>query len=114
MIRKSWEMRKELRENMVGGTGSVRLTHLLEGDELLGKSRLCAVLTFGPGDSIGPHSHVKDAEIYYMLQGELTLLHDGAETVIRSGDVVFTANGEGHSVENRTHARAELLAVVLL
>lgn len=114
MIRKKEDMRLQLRENICNGDGSIECLHLLEKEEMCGKARLCALMTLKPGDSIGLHPHGPDAEIYYILSGEMIGTDNGKEVVLHAGDAMFTANNETHSVKNVASEPAVLLAVVML
>lgn len=113
MIRREAEMRTLVREHLRGGEGTIENIMILEPEQMLGKCTLCAKFFFAPGTSIGEHAHVDDAEIYYVLEGELTVVEDGVEHILKPGDVAFTANGASHKVENRTTQQAVMLAVIL-
>lgn len=71
MIRKMADMRLQERPNVCGGDGVLHARHLVEASESAGKASLCCVMTIDPPCSIGPHPHGPDAEMYYILEGEL-------------------------------------------
>ena len=50
------------------------------------------------------HWHEKEDEFVYILEGEVVLIEDGGETVLKAGDAAaFKANsGDGHHLVNRT------------
>jgi len=50
------------------------------------------------------HWHAVEDEFVYMLEGELVLVEDGGETLLRPGDCAgFKAgNGDGHHFQNRS------------
>jgi uncharacterized cupin superfamily protein len=54
------------------------------------------------------HWHEQEDEFIYMLEGELVLVEDGGETVLKPGDAAgFKAgSGNGHKLENRTQRDA--------
>lgn len=105
MIRKRKEMRREVsRENFV-------LEHVFSKEELCGKSSLIARIMLGPGDAATMHEHLEDAELYYVISGEIVTVENGVESMLHAGDASFTAGG-AHSVENRSNENAEFLAVV--
>ena len=54
------------------------------------------------------HWHEQEDEFIYMLEGELVLVEDGGETVLKPGDAAgFKAgSGIGHKLENRTQRDA--------
>ncbi len=59
------------------------------------------------------HWHSHEDEFVYVLQGELTLVEDGGETVLRAGDcAAFPKNtGDGHHMINRSNAMAVYIEV---
>jgi len=54
------------------------------------------------------HWHLKEDEFVYVLEGELVLIEDGGETLLRAGDcAAFPKNtGNGHHMINRSGAMA--------
>jgi len=114
MIKKAGEHREELRV-IADGKGEIILNHKFEREQMFGKSRLCAEIIIKPGYSIGMHPHKDDAEIYYMLCGELvSVSSDGSEEPFLPGDAMLTGGGEVHSVRNDTDKDAKMLAIVML
>ena len=59
------------------------------------------------------HWHSAEDEFVYVLQGEVVLIEDGGETVLRAGDcAAFPKNtGNGHHMINRSNAVAVYLEV---
>ena len=59
------------------------------------------------------HWHSHEDEFVYVLSGELTLVEDHAETVLRAGDCAAfpKASGNGHHLQNRSRAVAVYLEV---
>ncbi len=113
MIRRKADMRVEMRARIRGGEGTLRCVNILEKDETLGKMRYCALLHLEPGQSIGPHAHGPDAELFYLLQGRLSVTDNGVTTQLDEGDAMFTGDGATHSVRNDTDRLAVLMAVIL-
>jgi len=67
-----------------------------------------------PGNWSGQrHWHSHEDELVYVLEGELTLIEDGGETLLRAGDcAAFAKNsGNGHHMINRSDAMAIYLEV---
>jgi len=70
--------------------------------------------TLKPGASSAlRHWHEKEDELIYMLEGEVVLVEDGGETVLRAGDAAgFKANSrDGHHLVNRTARNAVYLEI---
>ena len=59
------------------------------------------------------HWHSHEDELVYVLEGELTLIEDGGETLLRAGDCAAFAKGtgNGHHMINKSGAMAVYLEV---
>jgi uncharacterized cupin superfamily protein len=59
------------------------------------------------------HWHEREDEFIYVLEGELVLIEDGGETLLKPGDAAgFKANsGNGHHLVNKTDRNATYLEV---
>lgn len=59
------------------------------------------------------HWHSAEDEFVYVLEGEVVLVTDAGEEVLRAGDCAGFKAGEadGHQLQNRTHAEAALLEI---
>jgi quercetin dioxygenase-like cupin family protein len=114
MIKNATDMRTEMREQMRGGKGSVKIAHLFEPGEFQGKARLMARVTLAPGCSIGPHEHAGEEELFYIAKGR-GLVHDGGQVrEVASGDAIITGGGSSsHAIENIGAEDLELVAVIL-
>lgn len=97
----------------MGGQGDVKFTKILEKEEFQGKGRLFALTTLEPGCSIGMHQHKGDVEAYYIVRGQGTVNDNGQEVVVGPGDVVFTKDGESHSITNNGTATLDFIALIL-
>lgn len=114
MIHTSSQMKTEFRENMRGGQGRIKITHLFTQDELKGKCRLCARIAIEPGDSIGFHDHQNEEEVYILIKGTALVNDDGIERELVAGDAILTGGGKGHAIKNIGKETLELMAVILL
>lgn len=113
MIKRAGELSTEVFPNRFGGKGDFKVTKLLELDQLQGKGRLFARNILEPGHSLGWHQHTGDIEAYYIITGEGTVDDNGVKSVVKKGDVVFTGNGEFHSIENTGTTTLEFVALIL-
>ncbi len=59
------------------------------------------------------HWHEREDELVFMLEGELVLVEDGGETVLKAGDAAaWKANsGNGHQLVNRSDRDAVFLEI---
>jgi uncharacterized cupin superfamily protein len=72
------------------------------------------LVTLAPGAwSSQRHWHQHEDELVYVLEGELVLVEDAAETVLRPGDSAGWPAGvpDGHHLQNRSQAAATFLVV---
>ena len=113
MIKRASELTTEVFQNRFGGNGELKVTKLLEMDQLQGKGRLFARNLLEPGSSLGGHEHKGDVEAYYILAGEGTYDDNGTKVQVKAGDVLFTNNGESHSIENTGSVNLEFIALIL-
>jgi mannose-6-phosphate isomerase-like protein (cupin superfamily) len=113
MIKRPQELTVNRVNKLRDGRGTTTMYHLIEGNELKGKAKLISRLVLDPGASIGLHEHINDFEVYYILKGEGRVLDDGFMQPIGSGDVVYTADGQSHYLENTGDGELELLAIVI-
>ena len=86
---------------------------LLSLEEFHGKGRLLSHSVIYPGSSIGFHQHHGDFETYYILKGEGVADDNGVKTPVKAGDVIYTKDGESHSIENTGTENLEIIALVL-
>ena len=113
MIKQANELKQSIVHNLRGGIGDITRIDLFSGDEMLNKAISCAVLLLPKGASIGEHSHSPDAEIYYILSGNLRVTDDNITKDLHEGDVVFTGDGATHSVVNLSEKDATLLSIII-
>lgn len=98
IIRKS-EIRVD-KSNLRNGKGIVKREFIVEGENLRNKAKLFSKITIPIGGSIGMHDHTDDFEIYYILSGKGKVLDNGGFIEVNEGDVVYTADGDEHCIEN--------------
>lgn len=113
MIRKANECKKESRENMRGGPGTVEMVHFATPAELYEKGRLFGSIILNPGCGIGFHVHEKDSELFYLAKGEAVYNDNGTEYPVSAGDVMICPAGTGHAITNNSDSVAELIAVIV-
>ncbi|MBP3634033.1 MAG: cupin domain-containing protein [Oscillospiraceae bacterium] len=100
-------------ENAMGGPGKIRFDKPFTMEQLGGRFCNLTRVTMRPGDGVGQHAHTENAEVYYMLEGEATIIDDGVESVLRAGDAQFCADGHTHGIYNHTDKDASFLAIIV-
>lgn len=114
MLRAKEEYRREIRSEYRGGKGELIFSHLLEPAEYDNKGRLFARLTLSAGGTLPYHTHNKDMEILYALEGQALLSEDGENYVpFRAGDISVVYSGSGHALRAMPDSPFVYLAVVL-
>ena len=64
-----------------------------------------------PGGGAGPNSTPFE-KVYVVLEGEMTVIINGAETVLREMDSCTISPGEVREIENRSNHVCKLLVVL--
>ncbi len=113
MIIRTGELGREVVPNRFGGKGEVKITRIIEKDAFHGKGRVFAHNIIEPGSSVGLHRHQGDFEVYYILRGRGTINDDGVLSEVGPGDVIYTDDGQSHSLENTGDTTLEVIALVL-
>jgi mannose-6-phosphate isomerase-like protein (cupin superfamily) len=106
-------MKREEREAMRGGAGSVSITHLLEPGSRK-DLRLFAEMILPPGSSIGEHRHDGETEFFLITDGVGLASDSGEETELYPGDVLVTGDGASHSIRNSGNAPLKMIAIIAL
>ena len=113
MIARNDSLHTELREQMRGGKGTVKLEHWFKPEAFGAKTRLCARMTIAPGASIGSHTHEGEDEIYLVLSGSGIIQEKGEWVPIHAGDAILTGKGDSHGVENTGTEPLVIAAVII-
>lgn len=112
MIKKKENVERQSAANVGNFDGEVIKNLVLTSAEMGGRLKCFNRIDLPVGSMIKEHAHVDDAEIYYILEGEVTVT-DNAEThILHAGDVVFTADGNRHSIKNTGTKDASFVAVI--
>lgn len=113
MIRRNGEYKTEVRTEMRGGKGNVKIEHFWQpGSEMRAHNRMFARLTLEPGGSIGFHPHDAEEETFVILSGKAAVDDNGTLAELNVGDTILTGNGDGHAISNIGDTPLEVLAVI--
>lgn len=113
MIKKASEMKVEMKENFLGGKGTLTNINFLDKEDSCGTGRLFVKTILTPGSSIGNHTHKGDFENYYILTGKALVNDNGEEHILEPGDSILCKNGDSHSIENVGDTDLEYIALIL-
>src|SRR3569623_1442367 len=94
----------------VGLVGDV-YRFLASGEETGGKYALLENVV-GPGGGPPPHSHSREEEGFYVLEGEVTFFAGGERIVARPGTFINMPIGSVHTFKNETQKPACMLITI--
>ena len=84
----------------------------LFGAEMGGSQALIfGISHFEPGGGAGPDASPPE-KIYHVLEGELTVIAGGKETVVKPGDTCYIAPNENREIVNRGKGVCTILVAV--
>ena len=113
MIRKGSDRIVEKPQRKFGAPGFITVRQLINDPaELNGKGRVFAHTTVLPGNGIGYHVHVGDAEIYYVYSGKGEYNDNGTIVPCKPGDVFKCEDGGWHCIINDSDEDIEFIALI--
>ncbi len=80
----------------------------MDGNETNGRFALVD-LQVAPDDGTPPHIHHAEDEMFYVLEGELSVWADGKKTVATPGAFVYIPMGVVHAFRNETQSSVRFL-----
>ena len=113
MIIKEQDTKKGTNEKPRGGHGLIHGMEYLVGDKISNKIKIVMANNLEVGAMIGEHSHTDDEEFYYIISGTGKVIDDGVEKIVGAGDLVYTASGHSHSLENTGKDMLKFLAFIV-
>jgi mannose-6-phosphate isomerase-like protein (cupin superfamily) len=75
------------------------------------KSPIVGISHFLPGGGAGPDASPPE-KVYFVLEGELTVIIDGKETVLKKQDSCFIGPNESREIVNRTNQACSILVAI--
>ena len=114
-------IRKQINQTVVevekpqNGSGILTMKKILNGpEELAQKGRAFNHCFLNPGSGLGYHQHTGTSETMYILKGQAEYVDENKQkTVLQSGDVTFTHDGQSHSIYAIGKEPLEFIALVL-
>jgi len=111
MIRNFYHCDKETDHNSHGGEGSIEIYRAFRRKDFKGAWDFAIRVVMPPGTSMGEHSHGDDEEMYIILQGEGTMIIEGKEQRVTSGDMIVNKAFGTHGLVNTSEKDIELLII---
>jgi mannose-6-phosphate isomerase-like protein (cupin superfamily) len=94
-------------------TGDAQPAAGAQARELFAAIGAAGALAHSPGEARHPHMHRTETIDYgIVLQGEITLLVDEGETVVRAGDIVIQ-RGTNHGWANRSGSNCRIAFILI-
>ncbi|GAA5159462.1 cupin domain-containing protein [Viridibacterium curvum] len=112
MIFRHNDMHVEHKTGIHDGQGEVSLRYLIERNTHP-NLRLLTWMHVAPGASVGLHHHRLETEYYLLLKGAVRVNDNGSISDMHAGDLLQTASGQGHALENIGDETADLLVFVV-
>ena len=109
MIIQAENLRVEQRTGERLGTS----TKLLEEAQMHGEAKVFARVALRPGSMAPLHKHEGSFEAFYILAGKGEVNDNGVMAEVKVGDVMFTDDGESHSIRNTGETDLEYIALVV-
>jgi len=114
LVRKQENLNIITKPSPFGGAGTITVRDILETpDEMYQKGRVFCHTTVYAGSALGYHVHKGESETYYILSGHGTFNDNGTLVEVGPGDVLFTGDQEGHSIQASCGEDIELIALIL-
>ncbi len=114
MISKKASREPDIRSGAEGGKGSIEMDKLNSPVINPAKVRKYAHAKLEPGSSVGYHLHHGESETFYILSGKALYNDNGTERELTAGDVTFTPDGCGHSIENIGDTTLEFMLLIVV
>lgn len=114
MISKSNGRELDVRTGVEGGKGRISFDKI--NSEVIKPSRVrkYAYAKLEPGAVVGYHKHYGESETFYILAGKALYNDNGTERELCPGDVTYTPDGEGHSLENIGDTDLEFMMLIVV
>lgn len=107
------ERKVEQHHNKANGKGITQIERLLPQECLKKEAAMYAKVTLDVNASIGIHTHNKDSEAYYILQGTAKYTDNGTEQILTAGACTYTEKGSSHGIENIGEEPLIFIALIL-
>lgn len=99
-------------KNVHNGRGIIEITHMINGNESK-NIRFMHDDILEPKAEIGEHKHTKSEELYFIIEGNGTLILDGESYQVKSGDISLCKKGHSHGLKNGEEKTLRLLVIGL-
>jgi quercetin dioxygenase-like cupin family protein len=108
MIKRSFSEAKEYVAPNHRKCTTLRLFGAEMGDS---KNLVVGVSHFLPGGGAGPDASPPE-KVYFVMDGELTVIADGKETMLKRGDFCYIGSNENREIVNRSNQVCTILVAV--
>ncbi|BDU50265.1 cupin domain-containing protein [Haliovirga abyssi] len=113
MIIKIGDTKQQITEKPRGGVGEIIANMYLKDSELENSLTGFNMMQLKKNSEVGYHQHINDEEIYYILTGKGIVNDNGIEKEVEAGDMIYTKQGEFHSIKNIGDELLEFIAFII-
>jgi len=78
-------------------------------NDFLEKGHLLQIVTMSANTKQRLHSHNKQTEIFYILEGEAVIIINGVDYPAKAGDAFICTSGDIHNLWNKSNKEFKLL-----
>jgi mannose-6-phosphate isomerase-like protein (cupin superfamily) len=104
---------KIITENPRGGKGLIEGFRYLDEEDLSNSLKGFYINDLQVGAEVGYHEHIGDEEIYLILAGKGVANDNGEEKEVAEGDLLYTRDGQGHSLKNTGETPLKFAAFII-
>lgn len=88
------------------------LVHILVDSRCTGGASVLVHVVCAPGSGPPMHTHAREDELFYVIEGEMTFVLEGQETRGGPGTSVFARRGAPHRFVNRSSSPARFIVAI--
>ena len=111
LIRKSQQEFDQMHDPK-GGKGCLDRWNLLPPSFADKKIEAFATVALEVGGLVGEHRHINNAELFFFIEGQGSVLDNGQEAQVGPGDLLATEQGGSHGVRNSGQVPLKYVAVL--
>lgn len=98
-------------ERAHGGQGILHVSRPLNQTDFMGPWHFVDYAILPPNTSIGIHQHGDNEELYFIVDGEGTMIVNSEKRRVSKGDLILNPPGSSHGLINDSGATLSILVV---
>lgn len=93
------------------GQGYIQFARVFHSEEFESPWHFVDYAIIPPGSSIGEHRHVKNEEMYFILEGHATMRINDQDYQVKPGDLILNRSGWKHGLRNESLSEIKILVL---